>query len=439
MSEIAVQPLNFSETLLLPGDTRQQEATTMVNAEIDQRANPSLLHKLGNLATNAAAAVQESINGLAIRAQMKAWDAAEAVSNTIISTKEYLKQKGGKAAVRIGLAALALTGTGLGALKESSTAYAATNQANYQIVDGPWYLHAPNGPPQIASTTIGLAQTGDTLTIACHETGDTVSGDAEWDLVTDQNNGLTGLVADYGTNTPVGAAAGTAQGQESQQLTALGIPECGDNSTQPVNPEYNREAAVEWALANAQDPQTNGEECTKFVSEALWAGGMPQDSQWNNNGSYLSGEPFPTLFDGTKTANSAPMLISYLEQNYSTQWIPLGEMNAGNNNVPEAEPGDIIVYSWQGANPDGSPVSIDHLAFVVGDASNNPQYPMVAEWGQFENYGPSDYVNNPTSPYVERGWTYSEINHMYLQQEKDHQNMTAYLLHINGGTFTPSY
>lgn len=85
-----------------------------------------------------------------------------------------------------------------------------------------------------------------------------MSGDAEWDLVYDQNNGLTGLVADYGTNTPVGAAAGTAQGQESQQLTALGIPECG-SSQQPMLPTATSPIkAVYFSPNNTQNGTDNG-------------------------------------------------------------------------------------------------------------------------------------------------------------------------------------
>lgn len=228
------------------------------------------------------------------------------------------------------------------------------------------------------------------------------------------------------------AAAPAATPPPVAPPTATQPPATPTQPTVPTvpNPEYNRLAAVNWALAHAQDPQTNGEECAKFVSEALWAGELPQTLQWNNQGWYRSGL---TWFDGTVTANAAQPLLTYLEQNYSTEWVPLGKMSAGNNNVPEAEIGDIIAYSWNG---DGT---IDHLAFIVGFAEGNPEYPLVAEWGQFANYGPGDILNNPTSPYVERGWTWSEINHMYLQQEPGNQGMTAYLLHFYGGYEAPNY
>lgn len=102
-------------------------------------------------------------------------------------------------------------------------------------------------------------------------------------------------------------------------------------------------------------------------------------------------------------------------------------MNAGNNHIPAAEIGDIIAYSWQGNN------MINHLVFVVGFARNNSEYPLVAEWGQFDTFGPKDYLKNPRSPYVVRGWTWSELHGVYLQQRPGNHNMTAYLLHFNGG------
>lgn len=85
------------------------------------------------------------------------------------------------------------------------------------------------------------------------------------------------------------------------------------------------------------------------------------------------------------------------------------------SNIPKAKKGDIIAYDWSG---DGT---IDHLAIVVGSAGNNPQYPLVAEWGV---YG-SKSVN-----YNERGWSWSKKGNSWLQDERDQHNMKAYLLHF---------
>ncbi len=177
---------------------------------------------------------------------------------------------------------------------------------------------------------------------------------------------------------------------------------------------YDRTAAVDWALANAQDPQGSGELCTWFVSEALWAGGLPQTSTWQQ---------------GTYAATYVQGLVNYLAANYPVSWINItGDLTT--NAVPQAEPGDIIVYSWNGNS------TLNHMAFVVGIASGD--YPEVSEWGQFDFTSHPWYkIFNPSSPYVERGWTWSVMSGEWLQQE--HPNMTAYLLHFNGGYFVSSY
>jgi hypothetical protein len=101
--------------------------------------------------------------------------------------------------------------------------------------------------------------------------------------------------------------------------------------------------------------------------------------------------------------------VSYLEANYSVTWTDITS-DLATNAVPQAQPGDIIVYSWNGN------ATLNHMAFVVGIASGD--YPEVAEWGQF-NFVPDvwDYIVNPSSPYVERGWTWSAISGKWLQQE----------------------
>jgi len=180
-----------------------------------------------------------------------------------------------------------------------------------------------------------------------------------------------------------------------------------------VNPTYDRTAAVNWALAHAQDPQGSGALCTWFVSEALWAGGLSPTSDWGQ---------------GTYDATYVQGLVGYLvtQAPYSVTWTDITS-DLATNAVPQAEPGDIIVYSWGGS-------TLDHMSFVVGIAPGD--YPEVAEWGQFD-FTPWDKIHNPSSPYVERGWTYSEMHNEWLQVE--HPGMTAYLLHINGGYVTPSF
>lgn len=65
------------------------------------------------------------------------------------------------------------------------------------------------------------------------------------------------------------------------------VPECSSPPPIPT-PQYNRTAAINWALAHAEDPQPYTSMCTWFVSNALWAGGLPQTPLWNNYAEYGS-------------------------------------------------------------------------------------------------------------------------------------------------------
>ena len=58
---------------------------------------------------------------------------------------------------------------------------------------------------------------------------------------------------------------------------------------------------------------------------------------------------------------------------------------------------------------------------VVGASADNPQYPLVAEWG---------IDGDEAAKYPQHDWTYSEKTKGWLQAEKDYHNMKAYLLHI---------
>lgn len=353
---------------------------------------------------------------------------------------------GGKIVVRMILTVLALGGVALGALKivTSGTAKAAST-LEYRVdpTNAATGVYARYGPHVNDTNRVNGygVYPNETVALLCGVTdGDPVGqyANTTWHFVTDLSNPGEGnfWIADHYLDTP----------NVASQLTP-GESLCPNESSNPVaaqptllNPEYDRSAAVNWAIDNAEDPQTADEECAKFVSEALWAGGLPQTSQWNGQGGYWSGNPLhlnlSAYFTGTKTANTVPNLIQYLEKNFSTEWIPLGHMSAGNNDVPRAEVGDIIAYSWGGKG------TINHLAFIVGFAKNNPEYPLVAEWGQFDwsflHYVQNNVVN-PSSHYVERGWTWSELDKKYLQQEHGNQNMTAYLLHFNGGYTVPNY
>jgi hypothetical protein len=169
---------------------------------------------------------------------------------------------------------------------------------------------------------------------------------------------------------------------------------------------FDRDAAVRWALDNAAKEQPFPAACTWFVSNTMWAGGMQADADWTPQGEHGRVQKRP----GTVSATAAQPLLDYLLARYPlTQHI---SMNFSTNAVPEAQPGDIVAYDWEN---DGN---VDHLALVVAIAPG--AYPEVAEWGVGAQSG---------SGYTKRGWTYSQLNHRWLQH--GYPSVTATLFHID--------
>ena len=312
-------------------------------------------------------------------------------------------------------AAAAIVFTGVGALAPAAASASGgpvftVMNTSETLPDGVWFRYAPHTSDTSGVTGLGVYM-NEQVQLECYAWGDAVGpyGNQLWYYVLN----LTRPVNDGSTNQGYLNAHYINDGQPANQVDA-GVPACGA-APQPVNPSYNRTAAVNWALANAQDPQGSGTLCTWFVSEALWAGGMSRTSTWTT---------------GTDAATWVQSLVNYLRANYSVSWTNITS-DLTTNAVPAAEPGDIIVYNWN----DGG-TAYDHMAFVVDIAAG--QYPEVAEWGQFNFLTHPWYkLVNPSSRYVKRGWTYSALNHEWLQVE--HPGMQAFLLHINGGYFAGSY
>ncbi|HSW80792.1 MAG TPA: amidase domain-containing protein [Candidatus Saccharimonas sp.] len=272
----------------------------------------------------------------------------------------------------------------------------------------------------------------------CYVDGENEGGTTKWFRVS--WNGVTGYYSSVADDMPLalqtniegnygiprcgsGADLQPAGGSGLQPAGGAGInQESGAGVAVAVQPEqqvtepYNRAAAVQWALNHVQDIRGNlFADCTWFVSQALWAGGLHQTSWWNDyerrQGSVLS-QP------GTDVARGAPNLVKYLQQRFPVTVTPLDGNRFRDNRVPEAQPGDIIAYDWD------SDSTFDHLAFVVDIAPG--QYPEVSEWGTFP----------VREPYNKRGWTWSELSHKWLQQEYPRQpdglgGVTAELLHFN--------
>jgi hypothetical protein len=327
---------------------------------------------------------------------------------------------------RVGLAVSVLTGGAVSAEAIAATpavADTAVTQQVYGTSDEGLYLHPSS--PELSSPVSDLLPDGTNFDVNCWTNSAEVLGDTIWLHGTNEATGNTGYLSDAYINTPV------TTDNEGPQLTAIGIPECGStvpsantntsssDSLQPAASlppflSFDRNAETNWALAHAEDTPPNDGSCTIFVSEALWAGGVPQTKEWNNSPNLIHGG----VRNGTDDAWAAENFMEYMKTEPFVKVESLGHMSPSNNNVPDAKLGDIMGYDW---NNDGS---IDHLDVITGFSG---QYPLVSGWSE-------DGAKKLT--YNQRGWTYSQEEHTWLQMEKDsngnypNMNMTASLIHI---------
>lgn len=307
---------------------------------------------------------------------------------------------------------LAACGTSVNAEPVGSTTRAITITEQVRI--------RPN--PNTQNPELAMMPAGATPTYICFADGEYVGGTTKWFKVS--WNGVEGYYSSIADDVPLSL--------QNDIQENYGIPKCGTgvdinqgsgaDATVTVQPEeqvtepYNRGAAVNWALGHAQNVRTNMfADCTWFVSQALWAGGLHQTSWWND---YESRQGAVLSQPGTDIARAAPDLARYLGKRFPVTVTPLGPERFHGNVVPEAQTGDIIAYDWEN---DGT---IDHLSFVTNIAPG--QYPEVSEWGTTKGW----------SPYQKRGWTWSVLNGKWLQQQYPANSngsggVTAQLIHFD--------
>lgn len=269
--------------------------------------------------------------------------------------------------------------------------------------------------PNLWGAPVGKIPEGSTnQKYLCYTRGTNVGGTDLWFRV--KYGGVEGYYTSFYDDVPV------ADQTDLRLTSKYGIVSCGTTGQKPAqtwpsrNTTYNRQAAVNWALSNAQSlgqPNTFSG-CTWFASQALWAGGFTQSETWNKV--YSHGR-----LPGTVSATAAPELAKYLVNNYSVKQVDLNGDRFKSNSVPEAKVGDIIAYVWNdggGGNKSITLDKIDHLSVVTSISSGS--YPNVSEWGTGWPEG-----------YKSRGWTWSENSHDWFRQMEKTKNVHAILLHFN--------
>jgi hypothetical protein len=313
--------------------------------------------------------------------------------------------------------------------------------ANAWAISAPIQISGTNGEgifirpePNTSRPALGWMPEGASPEYTCFTHGETIGNVSVWFYVT--YNGVTGYYASFYDNSSY---------QNDAELTAkYGVPACGGGSVPPPQPvpagsssgsspppsnessdaSLNRAAAVTWAEAHATQTPPDAAACTWFVSQALWAGGLPQTAEWTSSGSHGS-VPVLTKRQGSVDAWAVPNFVSYIRTTYPDSTFT--RLNFRVNNVPTAQPGDAIVYAENGGASVGNASTIDsaldHAALVVDDARGT-QYPEVAEWGA-NDHGPI----GGAVKYTRRGWTWSDVSHEWLQVK--YPKIQAFLLHID--------
>jgi Putative amidase domain len=286
--------------------------------------------------------------------------------------------------------------------------------------------------PNTSQSPLGWMAEGASPEYICFTHGEMVGNVNVWFNVT--YNGVTGYYASFYDNSSY---------KNDAELTAkYGVPACtaappipqapisgsGSGSSSvptpaPSGASFNRRAAAAWAEAHARQTPPEAAACTWFVSQALWAGGLAQDSAWASSGSH-GVIPVLTKRQGTIDAWAVPNFVSYIRTKYPNSTFT--KLNFRVNSVPAAQQGDVIIYAENGGAVVGSASTLDgaldHAALVVGDARDT-QYPEVAEWGA-NDHGPIGGAVN----YTKRGWTWSDVSQEWLQVK--YRKIQAFLLHI---------
>ena len=291
-----------------------------------------------------------------------------------------------------------------GAVGSPAIAQAVTG---YHVVVGSAGLNAHNGPGA-AYSIVGHLANGQAIDIACQTKG-TLIGIGLTGTPTDVWDQLTNgwYITDYYTSTP-GLAGGYTPG----------IPECGSAPTPAPTPTplptsiYNRTTATSWALNNFDKANgsrffkpNSGDDCTYFVSQALWAGGIPKTDNWTNNSVNLNDLASRLWIPGpTKDAAEADYFKNYVVNNQiaTIKQISWTDITAGG-----AQVGDIIGYDWN-APEDGK---LDHVAIVTD-----------------VNAAGSRFVSQHSPSQQNRLWSWDSDGKNWIQIT--HPGARAYLIHI---------
>ncbi|WP_119699185.1 MULTISPECIES: amidase domain-containing protein [Rhodococcus] len=161
-------------------------------------------------------------------------------------------------------------------------------------------------------------------------------------------------------------------------------------------------AALKWVDTVYTFPN----DCTYFVSQALWDGGIESTADWTPRSSDTSKLASNTFYNPgpTKAAASANHFTDYMRSSGTAEIRPI---KWSDNTAAGAQLGDIIAYDWD----DGADGKMDHLAIITSFTDDG--YPLVTQ-------------HSPTR--TNRGWSWDPSAGTWI--EYSHPGAKAYLIHL---------
>jgi hypothetical protein len=280
-----------------------------------------------------------------------------------------------------------------------------------------WRASPPDWAAPVVNPGYGVYN-GDQVELECSTQGSVVppyNNNTLWyraTVVSGQGKG-SGYVSDHFLDT----------GINQPNVVVDGVPPCdgGTGGGPPGVPlptdRFDRAATVRWALAHAKDKPPYPASCTWFVSQALWAGGLPKSDAWTDAGQHGLLQKRP----GSAAAWATPNFVRAIRAAFPRSTYTQLTFSSKTNAVPHAQVGDVIVYDWYGKSSLKNYDNLQHASLVTSIASGS--YPQVSEWSIGDGREPS--------PYVFRGWTWSKLSNKWLQSK--YPKIQAFLLHIDSG------
>lgn len=241
-------------------------------------------------------------------------------------------------------------------------------------------------PSMSAAQAGGAISDGTSVQITCETTGEPVSNGTStstiWEKLSDGS-----YIPNAFVNTGVDG-------------WTPGVPRCDNKYAESWKDpgRFYRNAAANWALDNVNAPPSYEQDCTYFVSSALWKGDMPWEVEWNP--APLSDSNWPHR---PRAAINAQSFVDFFRSRPDLGVV--SDLKWAENRLPGALLGDVIAYDWQ---DDGE---IDHLAIIT--AFNLDGYPFVTQH---------------TSAQKNRFWSWDSSGGDWI--ENTLPKARAYLIHI---------